>query len=72
MSLLQGWVQIPNVFQDFGLGLGMTFVPMNVAAVKQTGRHSFSLITPYKTFKWVTSCSFCTSCSPAVRLFVIF
>lgn len=37
--------------QDFQLGVGMTYVSMNVASVKQTGRHNFSLITPYKTFK---------------------
>lgn len=29
------------------------FVSMNIASVKSTGRHSFSLITPYRTFKWV-------------------
>lgn len=38
----------------------MTFVPMNVASVQQTGRHNFSLITPYKTFKSVTSYSYCS------------
>ncbi|XP_027024652.2 arf-GAP with Rho-GAP domain, ANK repeat and PH domain-containing protein 1 isoform X1 [Tachysurus fulvidraco] len=43
---------IYNSKEDFNLGLGMTFVYMNVASVKQTGRHSFSLVTPYKTFNF--------------------
>ncbi|XP_035383109.1 arf-GAP with Rho-GAP domain, ANK repeat and PH domain-containing protein 1 isoform X2 [Electrophorus electricus] len=43
---------IYNSKEDFTLGLGMTIVSMNVASVKQTGRHSFSLITPYKTFNF--------------------
>ncbi|XP_060791271.1 arf-GAP with Rho-GAP domain, ANK repeat and PH domain-containing protein 2 isoform X2 [Neoarius graeffei] len=43
---------IYNSKQDFNLGLGMTFVSMNTASVKQIGRHSFSLITPYKTFNF--------------------
>ncbi|KAJ8390589.1 hypothetical protein AAFF_G00101950 [Aldrovandia affinis] len=38
--------------EDFGLRLGMIYVSMNVASVKQTGRHSFSLITPYRTFSF--------------------
>ncbi|KAJ8347893.1 hypothetical protein SKAU_G00264820 [Synaphobranchus kaupii] len=38
--------------EDYGLGLGMTYVSMNVASVKQTGRHGFSLITPYRTFSF--------------------
>ncbi|KAJ8266950.1 hypothetical protein GJAV_G00136530 [Gymnothorax javanicus] len=38
--------------EDYGLGLGMTYVSMSVATVKQTGRHSFTLITPYKTFSF--------------------
>ncbi|XP_036381650.1 arf-GAP with Rho-GAP domain, ANK repeat and PH domain-containing protein 1 [Megalops cyprinoides] len=38
--------------EDFGAGLGMLYVSMNVASVKQTGRHSFNLITPYKTFSF--------------------
>ncbi|XP_076843021.1 arf-GAP with Rho-GAP domain, ANK repeat and PH domain-containing protein 1 isoform X2 [Brachyhypopomus gauderio] len=38
--------------EDFTLGLGMTIVSMNVASVKQTGRHSFNLITPYRTFNF--------------------
>ncbi|XP_029526027.2 arf-GAP with Rho-GAP domain, ANK repeat and PH domain-containing protein 1-like [Oncorhynchus nerka] len=45
---------IYNNKEDFQLGVGMTFVSMNVASVKQTGRHSFSLITPYKTFNFST------------------
>ncbi|MCI4387055.1 hypothetical protein PGIGA_G00069670 [Pangasianodon gigas] len=43
---------IYNSKEDFNLGLGMTLVSMNVASVKQTGRHSFSLTTPYKTFNF--------------------
>ncbi|XP_064206750.1 arf-GAP with Rho-GAP domain, ANK repeat and PH domain-containing protein 1 isoform X1 [Anguilla rostrata] len=38
--------------EDYGLGLGMTYVSMSVASVKQTGRHGFSLITPYRTFSF--------------------
>ncbi|KAK7144023.1 hypothetical protein R3I93_015010 [Phoxinus phoxinus] len=38
--------------EDFNIGLGMMFVSMNIAAVKSTGRHSFSLITPYRTFNF--------------------
>ncbi|MBN3297453.1 ARAP1 protein, partial [Amia calva] len=38
--------------EDFGYGVGITFISMNVAQVKQTGRHGFSLITPYKTFSF--------------------
>ncbi|KAI1903107.1 hypothetical protein AGOR_G00023800 [Albula goreensis] len=43
--------------EDFGLGLGMTYVSMNVASFKATGRHSFSVITPYKTFSFSTDSS---------------
>ncbi|KAG9266167.1 arf-GAP with Rho-GAP domain, ANK repeat and PH domain-containing protein 1-like isoform X1 [Astyanax mexicanus] len=43
---------IYNSKEDFNLGLGMTLVSMNVASVKQTGRHGFSLITPYKSFNF--------------------
>ncbi|XP_051733518.1 arf-GAP with Rho-GAP domain, ANK repeat and PH domain-containing protein 1 isoform X3 [Ctenopharyngodon idella] len=38
--------------EDFNIGLGMMFVSMNIASVKSTGRHSFSLITPYRTFNF--------------------
>ncbi|XP_023656384.2 arf-GAP with Rho-GAP domain, ANK repeat and PH domain-containing protein 1 [Paramormyrops kingsleyae] len=38
--------------EDFGSGVGMTCVSMNVASVKPTGRHSFCLITPYRTFNF--------------------
>ncbi|XP_010892991.2 arf-GAP with Rho-GAP domain, ANK repeat and PH domain-containing protein 1 isoform X1 [Esox lucius] len=38
--------------ENFELGIGTTCVSMNVASVKQTGRHNFSLITPYKTFNF--------------------
>ncbi|KPP63036.1 arf-GAP with Rho-GAP domain, ANK repeat and PH domain-containing protein 1-like, partial [Scleropages formosus] len=39
--------------EDFSLGVGMNIVSMDMATVKQTGRHSFSLITPYRTFNKV-------------------
>ncbi|XP_042604445.1 arf-GAP with Rho-GAP domain, ANK repeat and PH domain-containing protein 3-like isoform X3 [Cyprinus carpio] len=38
--------------EDFTVGLGMMCVSMNIASVKATGRHSFSLITPYRTFNF--------------------
>ncbi|KAG1930880.1 arf-GAP with Rho-GAP domain, ANK repeat and PH domain-containing protein 1 isoform X2 [Pimephales promelas] len=38
--------------EDFNIGLGMMFVSMNIASVKSTGRHSFTLITPYRTFNF--------------------
>ncbi|KAI2650959.1 Arf-GAP with Rho-GAP domain, ANK repeat and PH domain-containing protein 1 [Labeo rohita] len=38
--------------EDFNIGLGMMCVSMNIASVKATGRHSFSLITPYRTFNF--------------------
>uniref|UniRef100_A0A8C1DMU1 Arf-GAP with Rho-GAP domain, ANK repeat and PH domain-containing protein 1-like n=1 Tax=Cyprinus carpio carpio TaxID=630221 RepID=A0A8C1DMU1_CYPCA len=38
--------------EDFSVGLGMMCVFMNIASVKATGRHSFSLITPYRTFNF--------------------
>ncbi|XP_072517548.1 arf-GAP with Rho-GAP domain, ANK repeat and PH domain-containing protein 1 isoform X2 [Salminus brasiliensis] len=41
-----------NSKEDFNLGLGTTLVSMNIASVKPTGRHGFSLITPYKTFNF--------------------
>ncbi|XP_045064145.1 arf-GAP with Rho-GAP domain, ANK repeat and PH domain-containing protein 1 isoform X2 [Coregonus clupeaformis] len=48
---------IYNNKEDFQLGVGMTYVSMNVASVKQTGRHNFCLITPYKTFNFSTDSS---------------
>nr|XP_046172654.1 arf-GAP with Rho-GAP domain, ANK repeat and PH domain-containing protein 1-like isoform X2 [Oncorhynchus gorbuscha] len=48
---------IYNNKEDFQLGVGLTYVSMNVASVKQTGRHNFSLITPYKTFNFSTDSS---------------
>ncbi|KAL0993884.1 hypothetical protein UPYG_G00115170 [Umbra pygmaea] len=38
--------------ENYELGIGMMYISMNVASVKQTGRHNFSLITPYKTFNF--------------------
>ncbi|XP_073680055.1 arf-GAP with Rho-GAP domain, ANK repeat and PH domain-containing protein 1 [Garra rufa] len=38
--------------EDFNVGLGMMCVSMNIASVKATGRHSFSLITPYRAFNF--------------------
>lgn len=38
--------------EDFQLGVGMTYVSMDVASVRATGRHNFSLITPYRTFSF--------------------
>lgn len=43
------WIY-PNK-EGFQLGVASYTVPLNVASVKSTGKHSFSLITPYKTFK---------------------
>ncbi|XP_016891590.1 arf-GAP with Rho-GAP domain, ANK repeat and PH domain-containing protein 1 isoform X2 [Cynoglossus semilaevis] len=42
------WIY-PNK-EGFQLGLASFSVPLNVASVKATGKHTFSLITPYKTF----------------------
>nr|XP_024657510.1 arf-GAP with Rho-GAP domain, ANK repeat and PH domain-containing protein 3-like [Maylandia zebra] len=42
------WIY-PNK-EGFQLGVASYTVPLNVASVKSTGKHSFSLITPYKTF----------------------
>ncbi|XP_036101183.1 arf-GAP with Rho-GAP domain, ANK repeat and PH domain-containing protein 2 isoform X2 [Molossus molossus] len=42
--------------QDFKSGLGITIIPMNVANVKQVDRtvkHSFEIITPYRSFSFV-------------------
>ncbi|KAK5858102.1 hypothetical protein PBY51_002270 [Eleginops maclovinus] len=36
--------------EGFQLGIASFSVPLNVATVKPTGKHSFSLITPYKSF----------------------
>ncbi|XP_018598568.1 arf-GAP with Rho-GAP domain, ANK repeat and PH domain-containing protein 1 isoform X1 [Scleropages formosus] len=43
--------------EDFSLGVGMNIVSMDMATVKQTGRHSFSLITPYRTFNFTADSS---------------
>ncbi|KAM6906849.1 arf-GAP with Rho-GAP domain, ANK repeat and PH domain-containing protein 1 [Xenentodon cancila] len=42
------WIY-PNK-ESFQLGVASFSVPLNVASVKQMGKHSFSLITPYKSF----------------------
>ncbi|XP_049447878.1 arf-GAP with Rho-GAP domain, ANK repeat and PH domain-containing protein 1 [Epinephelus fuscoguttatus] len=36
--------------EGFQLGLASFSVPLNVATVKPTGKHSFTLITPYRSF----------------------
>lgn len=36
--------------EGFQLGIASYSVPLNVATVKTTGKHSFTLITPYKSF----------------------
>ncbi|XP_045896923.1 arf-GAP with Rho-GAP domain, ANK repeat and PH domain-containing protein 1 isoform X2 [Micropterus dolomieu] len=42
------WIY-PNK-EGFQLGIASFSVPLNVASVKPIGKHSFSLITPYKSF----------------------
>ncbi|XP_044078447.1 arf-GAP with Rho-GAP domain, ANK repeat and PH domain-containing protein 1 [Siniperca chuatsi] len=42
------WIY-PNK-EGFQLGIASFSVPLNVATVKSTGKHSFTLITPYKNF----------------------
>ncbi|XP_043996523.1 arf-GAP with Rho-GAP domain, ANK repeat and PH domain-containing protein 1 isoform X2 [Gambusia affinis] len=42
------WIY-PNK-DSFLLGIASFSVPLNVATVKATGKHSFALVTPYKTF----------------------
>ncbi|XP_076605795.1 arf-GAP with Rho-GAP domain, ANK repeat and PH domain-containing protein 1 [Chaetodon auriga] len=42
------WIY-PNK-EGFQLGIASFSVPLNVATVKSTGKHSFTLITPYRTF----------------------
>ncbi|KAM4727168.1 arf-GAP with Rho-GAP domain, ANK repeat and PH domain-containing protein 1 isoform 1-T1 [Anableps anableps] len=42
------WIY-PNK-DSFQLGIASFSVPLNVATVKATGKHSFALLTPYKTF----------------------
>ncbi|XP_047463937.1 arf-GAP with Rho-GAP domain, ANK repeat and PH domain-containing protein 1 isoform X2 [Mugil cephalus] len=36
--------------ESFQLGIASFSVPLNLATAKTTGKHSFSLITPYRTF----------------------
>ncbi|KAM4544992.1 arf-GAP with Rho-GAP domain, ANK repeat and PH domain-containing protein 1 isoform 2-T2 [Odontesthes bonariensis] len=42
------WIY-PNK-EGFQLGIASFSIPLTVASVKPTGKHSFSLITPFKTF----------------------
>lgn len=42
------WIY-PNK-EGFQLGIASFSVPLNLATVKSTGKHSFSLITPYRSF----------------------
>ncbi|XP_059207922.1 arf-GAP with Rho-GAP domain, ANK repeat and PH domain-containing protein 1 [Centropristis striata] len=42
------WIY-PNK-EGFQLGIASFSVPLNLASVKSTGKHSFTLITPYKSF----------------------
>ncbi|XP_028276561.1 arf-GAP with Rho-GAP domain, ANK repeat and PH domain-containing protein 1 isoform X2 [Parambassis ranga] len=42
------WIY-PNK-ESFQLGIAAFSVPLNVATVKSTGKHSFTLITPFKSF----------------------
>ncbi|KAG8008355.1 Arf-GAP with Rho-GAP domain [Nibea albiflora] len=42
------WIY-PNK-ESYQLGIASFSVPLNVATVKSTGKHSFTLITPYKSF----------------------
>lgn len=45
------WIY-PNK-EGFQLGVASFSVPLNVASVKSAGKHSFSLITPFKAFKYL-------------------
>ncbi|XP_078100668.1 uncharacterized protein LOC144513457 isoform X2 [Sander vitreus] len=76
------WIY-PNK-EGFQLGIASFSVPLNIASVKPAGKHSFSLITPHKTFNlsvdsskdqslWVDSlsasiCSALSSSQVALRL----
>ncbi|KAM8834895.1 arf-GAP with Rho-GAP domain, ANK repeat and PH domain-containing protein 1 isoform 1-T1 [Synchiropus picturatus] len=42
------WIY-PNK-DSYQLGIASYCVPLNVSSVKSTGKHTFSLVTPYKTF----------------------
>nr|XP_019963255.1 PREDICTED: arf-GAP with Rho-GAP domain, ANK repeat and PH domain-containing protein 1-like [Paralichthys olivaceus] len=48
------WIY-PNK-EGYLLGVASFSVPLNVATVKSTGKHSFTLITPYKSFKYTPVC----------------
>lgn len=36
------------VFQDYRIGVGITYINMNVGNVKETDQRSFDLTTPYR------------------------
>ncbi|XP_030055844.1 arf-GAP with Rho-GAP domain, ANK repeat and PH domain-containing protein 1 isoform X2 [Microcaecilia unicolor] len=39
--------------EDFRLGIGITFIEMNLGNVKDTDRRAFDLTTPYRTFSFL-------------------
>lgn len=41
----------PPTYQEFHLGIGITFIDMNVGNVKEVDRRSFDLTTPYRIFR---------------------
>lgn len=45
------WIY-PNK-DGFQLGIASFSIPLNVASIKSSGKHSFTLITPYKTFRYL-------------------
>nr|XP_033803816.1 arf-GAP with Rho-GAP domain, ANK repeat and PH domain-containing protein 1 isoform X2 [Geotrypetes seraphini] len=44
--------------EDFHLGIGITFVEMNLGNVKDTDRRAFDLTTPYRIFSFVADSDF--------------
>lgn len=48
------WIY-PNK-DGFQLGLASFSIPLNVASIKSSGKHSFTLITPYKNFRYLIGC----------------
>ncbi|XP_029457909.1 arf-GAP with Rho-GAP domain, ANK repeat and PH domain-containing protein 1 isoform X3 [Rhinatrema bivittatum] len=40
-------------FEDFRLGIGITFIEMNLGNVKDMDRRAFDLTTPYRTFSFL-------------------
>ncbi|MEQ2213134.1 hypothetical protein XENOCAPTIV_010180, partial [Xenoophorus captivus] len=51
--------------ETFQLGIASFSVPLNLATVKPIGKHSFALLTPYKTFKYTP-----VTCTSHVFLYV--